>query len=434
MLDMKFVRENPEIVKENIKKKFQDAKLPLVDQVLALDEENRAAVNEANDLRAQRNTLSKQVGMLMGQAKKDPSKLAEAEAAKAKVKASADRLAELEAKETELAAQIRHIMLQIPNIIDPSVPIGPDDSANVEVQRFGEPVTPDFEIPYHTQIMESFNGIDMDAAGRVSGNGFYYLMGDIARLHEAVLAYARDFMINKGFTFCIPPFMIHGNVVEGVMSQTDMEAMMYKIEGEDLYLIGTSEHSMIGKFIDQIIPEATLPQTLTSYSPCFRKEKGAHGIEERGVYRIHQFEKQEMIVVCKPEDSMKWYEQMWQYSVELFRSLDIPVRQLECCSGDLADLKVKSCDIEAWSPRQQKYFEVCSCSNLGDAQARRLKMRVKGEDGKMYLPHTLNNTVVAPPRMLIAFLENNLQADGSVIIPEVLWPYMGGTKVLVPKK
>lgn len=434
MLDMKFVRENPEIVKENIKKKFQDAKLPLVDQVLALDEENRAAVNEANDLRAQRNTLSKQVGMLMGQAKKDPSKLAEAEAAKAKVKASADRLAELEAKETELAAQIRHIMLQIPNIIDPSVPIGPDDSANVEVQRFGEPVTPDFEIPYHTQIMESFHGIDMDAAGRVSGNGFYYLMGDIARLHEAVLAYARDFMINKGFTFCIPPFMIHGNVVEGVMSQTDMEAMMYKIEGEDLYLIGTSEHSMIGKFIDQIIPEATLPQTLTSYSPCFRKEKGAHGIEERGVYRIHQFEKQEMIVVCKPEDSMKWYDQMWQYSVELFRSLDIPVRQLECCSGDLADLKVKSCDIEAWSPRQQKYFEVCSCSNLGDAQARRLKMRVKGEDGKMYLPHTLNNTVVAPPRMLIAFLENNLQADGSVTIPEVLWPYMGGTQVLVPKK
>ena len=434
MLDMKFVRENPEIVKENIKKKFQDAKLPLVDQVLALDEENRAAVNEANDLRAQRNTLSKQVGMLMGQAKKDPSKLAEAEAAKAKVKASADRLAELEAKETELAAQIRHIMLQIPNIIDPSVPIGPDDSANVEVQRFGEPKTPDFEIPYHTQIMESFNGIDMDAAGRVSGNGFYYLMGDIARLHEAVLAYARDFMINKGFTFCIPPFMIHGNVVEGVMSQTDMEAMMYKIEGEDLYLIGTSEHSMIGKFIDQIVPVESLPQTLTSYSPCFRKEKGAHGIEERGVYRIHQFEKQEMIVVCKPEDSMKWYEQMWQYSVELFRSLDIPVRQLECCSGDLADLKVKSCDIEAWSPRQQKYFEVCSCSNLGDAQARRLKMRVKGEDGKMYLPHTLNNTVVAPPRMLIAFLENNLQADGSVTIPEVLWPYMGGTQVLVPKK
>ena len=433
MLDMKFVRENPEAVKENIKKKFQDAKLPLVDEVLALDEENRAAVSEANDLRASRNALSKQVGMLMGQAKKDPSKLAEAEAVKAQVKANADRLTELEVKETELAAKIRHIMLQIPNIIDPSVPIGPDDSANVEVQRFGEPVVPDFEIPYHTQIMESFDGIDMDAAGRVSGNGFYYLMGDIARLHEAVLAYARDFMINKGFTFCIPPFMIHGNVVEGVMSQTDMEAMMYKIEGEDLYLIGTSEHSMIGKFIDQIIPEATLPQTLTSYSPCFRKEKGAHGIEERGVYRIHQFEKQEMIVVCKPEDSMKWYEQMWQYSVELFRSLDIPVRQLECCSGDLADLKVKSCDIEAWSPRQQKYFEVCSCSNLGDAQARRLKMRVKGEDGKMYLPHTLNNTVVAPPRMLIAFLENNLKADGTVTIPEVLWGYMGGTKVLTPK-
>ena len=434
MLDIRFIRENPEAVKENIKKKFQDAKLPMVDEVLELDARNRAAVSEANELRASRNTLSKKVGMLMGQAKRDPSKLAEAEEAKAQVKANADRLAELEALEAELAEKIRHIMLQIPNIIDPSVPIGPDDSCNVEVQRFGEPVVPDFEIPYHTQIMESFNGVDMDAAGRVSGNGFYYLMGDIARLHEAVLAYARDFMINKGFTFCIPPFMIHGNVVEGVMSQTDMEAMMYKIEGEDLYLIGTSEHSMIGKFIDQIIPEATLPQTLTSYSPCFRKEKGAHGIEERGVYRIHQFEKQEMIVVCKPEDSMKWYEQMWQYSVELFRSLDIPVRQLECCSGDLADLKVKSCDIEAWSPRQQKYFEVCSCSNLGDAQARRLKIRVKGEDGKMYLPHTLNNTVVAPPRMLIAFLENHLQADGSVTIPEVLWSYMGGTKVLVPKK
>ena len=347
MLDIKFIRENPDAVRENIKKKFQDAKLPLVDQVLALDEENRAAVSEANELRANRNALSKQVGMLMGQAKKDPSKLEEAEAVKAQVKANADRLAELESKETELAQQIRHIMLQIPNIIDPSVPIGPDDSYNVEVQRFGEPVVPDFEIPYHTQIMESFNGIDMDAAGRVSGNGFYYLMGDIARLHEAVLAYARDFMINKGFTFCIPPFMIHGNVVEGVMSQTEMDAMMYKIEGEDLYLIGTSEHSMIGKFIDQIIPEEFLPQTLTSYSPCFRKEKGAHGIEERGVYRIHQFEKQEMVVVCKPEDSMKWYEQMWRYSVELFRSLDIPVRQLECCSGDLADLKVKSCDIEA---------------------------------------------------------------------------------------
>ena len=433
MLDIKFIRENPDAVRENIKKKFQDAKLPLVDQVLALDEENRAAVSEANELRANRNALSKQVGMLMGQAKKDPSKLEEAEAVKAQVKANADRLAELEAKETELAQQIRHIMLQIPNLIDPSVPIGPDDSCNVEVQRFGEPVVPDFEIPYHTQIMESFNGIDMDAAGRVSGNGFYYLMGDIARLHEAVLAYARDFMINKGFTFCIPPFMIHGNVVEGVMSQTEMDAMMYKIEGEDLYLIGTSEHSMIGKFIDQIIPEESLPQTLTSYSPCFRKEKGAHGIEERGVYRIHQFEKQEMVVVCKPEDSMKWYEQMWRYSVELFRSLDIPVRQLECCSGDLADLKVKSCDIEAWSPRQQKYFEVCSCSNLGDAQARRLKMRVKGEKGT-YLPHTLNNTVVAPPRMLIAFLENNLQADGTVKIPTVLQPYMGGTQMLTPKQ
>ena len=433
MLDIKFIRENPDAVRENIKKKFQDAKLPLVDQVLALDEENRAAVSEANELRANRNALSKQVGMLMGQAKKDPSKLEEAEAVKAQVKANADRLAELESKETELAQQIRHIMLQIPNIIDPSVPIGPDDSCNVEVQRFGEPVVPDFEIPYHTQIMESFNGIDMDAAGRVSGNGFYYLMGDIARLHEAVLAYARDFMINKGFTFCIPPFMIHGNVVEGVMSQTEMDAMMYKIEGEDLYLIGTSEHSMIGKFIDQIIPEESLPQTLTSYSPCFRKEKGAHGIEERGVYRIHQFEKQEMVVVCKPEDSMKWYEQMWRYSVELFRSLDIPVRQLECCSGDLADLKGKSCDIEAWSPRQQKYFEVCSCSNLGDAQARRLKMRVKGEKGT-YLPHTLNNTVVAPPRMLIAFLENNLQADGTVKIPAVLQPYMGGTQMLTPKQ
>ena len=434
MLDIRFVRENPEAVKENIKKKFQDAKLPLVDQVIALDEENRAAMTEANELRASRNALSKQIGMLMGQAKKDPSKLQEAEAVKAQVKANADRLAELEQKETELAAQIRHIMLQIPNIIDPSVPIGPDDSCNVEVQRFGEPKVPDFPIPYHTEIMESYHGIDMDSAGRVSGNGFYYLMGDIARLHEAVLAYARDFMISKGFTFCIPPFMIHGNVVEGVMSQTDMESMMYKIEGEDLYLIGTSEHSMIGKFIDQIIPEESLPQTLTSYSPCFRKEKGAHGIEERGVYRIHQFEKQEMIVVCKPEDSMKWYEQMWQYSVELFRTLEIPVRQLECCSGDLADLKVKSCDIEAWSPRQQKYFEVCSCSNLGDAQARRLKMRVKGADGRMYLPHTLNNTVVAPPRMLIAFLENNLQADGSVVIPQALRPYMGGTQVLVPKQ
>ena len=434
MLDIKFIRENPEIVKENIKKKFQDAKLPLVDQVLELDSKNRAAITEASDIRAQRNALSKQSGVLMGQAKKDPSKLEEAEAVKAQVKAQADRLAELEKLEEEYAQQIRHIMLTIPNIIDPSVPIGPDDSANVEVERFGEPVVPDYEIPYHTQIMESFNGVDMDSAGRVSGNGFYYLMGDIARLHSAVLAYARDFMINKGFTYCIPPFMIHGNVVEGVMSQTDMDAMMYKIEGEDLYLIGTSEHSMIGKFIDQIIPEESLPQTLTSYSPCFRKEKGAHGIEERGVYRIHQFEKQEMIVVCKPEDSMAWYEKMWRYSVELFRSMDIPVRQLECCSGDLADLKVKSCDIEAWSPRQQKYFEVCSCSNLGDAQSRRLRMRVKGEDGKMYLPHTLNNTVVAPPRMLIAYLENHLQADGSVTIADVLVPYMGGTTVLIPKK
>ena len=434
MLDIRFVRENPEIVKENIKKKFQDAKLPLVDEVLELDEKNRAAITEASELRASRNTLSKQIGMLMGQAKKDPSKAAEAEAIKAQVKKNADRLAELEALEEQYAARIRTIMLNIPNIIDPSVPIGPDDSHNVEVQRFGEPVVPDFEIPYHTEIMERFNGVDMDAAGRVSGNGFYYLMGDIARLHSAVLAYARDFMINKGFIYCIPPFMIHGNVVEGVMSQTDMDAMMYKIEGEDLYLIGTSEHSMIGKFIDQIIPEESLPQTLTSYSPCFRKEKGAHGIEERGVYRIHQFEKQEMIVVCRPEDSMDWYEKMWRFSVELFRSMEIPVRQLECCSGDLADLKVKSCDIEAWSPRQKKYFEVCSCSNLGDAQARRLKMRVKGADGKMYLPHTLNNTVVAPPRMLIAFLENHLQADGSITIPEVLRPYMGGTEVLIPKK
>ena len=434
MLDIKFVRENPEIVRENIKKKFQDAKLPLVDELLELDGKNRAAITEASELRASRNTLSKQIGMLMGQAKKDPSKLEEAEKIKAQVKANADRLAELESLEEQYGARIHEIMMNIPNIIDPSVPIGPDDSHNVEVERFGEPVIPEFDIPYHTEIMERFNGVDMDAAGRVSGNGFYYLMGDIARLHSAVLAYARDFMINKGFIYCIPPFMIHGNVVEGVMSQTDMDAMMYKIEGEDLYLIGTSEHSMIGKFIDQIIPEDSLPQTLTSYSPCFRKEKGAHGIEERGVYRIHQFEKQEMIVVCKPEDSMNWYEKMWRYSVELFRSMEIPVRQLECCSGDLADLKVKSCDIEAWSPRQKKYFEVCSCSNLGDAQARRLKMRVKGADGKMYLPHTLNNTVVAPPRMLIAFLENHLQADGSVTIPEVLRPYMGGIELLVPKK
>ena len=434
MLDIKFVRENPDIVKENIKKKFQDEKLPLVDEVIDLDVKYRAAMTEANELRASRNALSKKVEQLMGQAKKDPSKLAEAEEAKAQVKANADRLAELETLHDELAVRIRKIMLTIPNIIDPSVPIGPDDSANVEVERFGEPVVPDFDIPYHTEIMESFNGVDMDAAGRVSGSGFYYLMGDIARLHSAVTAYGRDFMIDKGFTYCIPPFMIHGNVVEGVMSQTDMDAMMYKIEGEDLYLIGTSEHSMIGKFIDQILPEESLPQTLTSYSPCFRKEKGAHGIEERGVYRIHQFEKQEMIVVCKPEESRDWYEKMWRYSVELFRNLEIPVRQLECCSGDLADLKVKSCDIEAWSPRQKKYFEVCSCSNLGDAQARRLKIRVKGEDGKMYLPHTLNNTVVAPPRMLIAFLENHLQADGSVTIHEVLRPYMGGKEVLIPCK
>ena len=434
MLDIRFVRENPEIVKENIKKKFQDAKLPLVDEVIALDQENRDTIQAAQDLRAQRNALSKQVGVLMGQAKQDPSKLEEAEALKKQVAADADKLAELEKKEEELAEKIHKIMLVIPQIIDDSVPIGPDDSANVEVQRFGEPLVPDYEIPYHIDIMESFDGVDMDAAGRVSGSGFYYLLGDIARLHEAVLAYGRDFMIGKGFTYCIPPFMIHGNVVEGVMSQTDMDAMMYKIEGEDLYLIGTSEHSMIGKFIDQIVPEAQLPQTLTSYSPCFRKEKGSHGIEERGVYRIHQFEKQEMIVVCKPEESPFWYDKLWNFSVELFRSMDIPVRQLECCSGDLADLKVKSCDIEAWSPRQQTYFEVCSCSNLGDAQARRLKIRYRDEEGKVQLAHTLNNTCVAPPRMLIALLENNLQADGTVKIPEVLWPYMGGTKVLVPTK
>ena len=439
MLDIKLLRENPELVKENIKKKFQDQKLPLVDEVIELDQKNRAAISEASDLRAKRNQLSKANGPLFGKLKKAEGAekeaiQAEIDANMAQVKENDARLAELEELETQYAAEIHARMLQIPNIIDPSVPIGPDDSANVEVERFGEPLVPDYEVPYHTQIMERFNGIDLDASGRVAGNGFYYLMGDIARLHEAVLAYARDFMIGKGFTFCIPPFMIHGNVVEGVMSQTDMDAMMYKIEGEDLYLIGTSEHSMIGKFIDQIIPEESLPQTLTSYSPCFRKEKGAHGLEERGVYRIHQFEKQEMIVVCRPEESMEWYEKMWRWSVELFRSMGIPVRQLECCSGDLADLKVKSCDIEAWSPRQKKYFEVCSCSNLGDAQARRLKMRVKGADGKMYLPHTLNNTVVAPPRMLIAFLENRLQADGSVTIPEVLQPYMGGTKVLTPKK
>ena len=438
MLDMKFLRENPDLVKENIKKKFQEEKLPLVDEVIRLDAENRAAITEASELRARRNALSKANGPLFGRLKKasdeeKPAIQAQIDANMEAVKANDARLAECEKLEAEYEEKIHKIMLLIPNIIDPSVPIGPDDSANVEVERFGEAKLPAFEIPYHTEIMERFNGVDMDAAGRVSGAGFYYLMGDIARLHEAVLAYARDFMIDKGFTFCIPPFMIHGNVVEGVMSQNDMDAMMYKIEGEDLYLIGTSEHSMIGKFIDQIIPESRLPQTLTSYSPCFRKEKGSHGIEERGVYRIHQFEKQEMIVVCKPEDSMLWYDKMWRWSVELFRSLDIPVRQLECCSGDLADLKVKSCDIEAWSPRQQKYFEVCSCSNLGDAQARRLKMRVKGLDGKTYLPHTLNNTVVAPPRMLIAFLENNLQADGSVLIPEVLRPYMGGKSVLIPE-
>ncbi len=434
MLDIKFIRENPDAVRENIRKKFQDSKLPLVDEVIDLDARRRAAIAEADQLRSDRNRLSKQIGMLMGQAKKDPSKLAEAEAVKKQVTDEAERLSALEKQETELEQALHSRMLQIPQMIDPSVPIGKDDSENVEVERFGEPVVPDFPIPYHTEIMESFNGIDLDAAGRVSGNGFYYLLGDIARLHEAVLAYGRDFMIGKGFTYCIPPFMIHGNVVEGVMSQTDMDGMMYKIEGEDLYLIGTSEHSMIGRFIDEILPVESLPQTLTSYSPCFRKEKGAHGIEERGIYRIHQFEKQEMIVVCKPEESKAWYEKLWRYSVELFRSMDIPVRQLECCSGDLADLKCKSCDIEAWSPRQQKYFEVCSCSNLGDAQARRLRIRYKDENGKMQLCHTLNNTCVAPPRMLIAFLENNLQADGSVKIPEVLWPYMGGTKVLIPKK
>ena len=434
MLDIRFVRENPDAVKENIKKKFQDAKLPLVDEVIELDSQRRAAIAEADQLRSARNALSKKIGMLMGQAKKDPSKLEEAEAVKKEVTADAERLAELEKLEAQLDEEVRKRMMVIPQIIDDSVPLGPDDSCNVEVERFGEAKVPDFPIPYHVDLMETFDGIDMDAAGRVSGNGFYYLLGDIARLHEAVLAYGRDFMIGKGFTYCIPPFMIHGNVVEGVMSQTDMDGMMYKIEGEDLYLIGTSEHSMIGRFIDQIIPGEKLPQTLTSYSPCFRKEKGAHGIEERGVYRIHQFEKQEMIVVCKPEESKDWYEKLWRYSVELFRSLDIPVRQLECCSGDLADLKVKSCDIEAWSPRQQKYFEVCSCSNLGDAQARRLRIRYKDENGRMQLCHTLNNTCVAPPRMLIAFLENNLQADGTVVIPEVLQPYMGGTKVLVPKK
>lgn len=434
MLDIRFIRENPELVKENIRKKFQEEKLPLVDQVLALDKENRDTIQAAQELRTARNALSKQVGVLMGQSKKDPSKLAEAEALKAQVTADAQRLTALESRETELAEEMRKLLLVIPNIIDSSVPIGESDEQNVEVERFGEAATPAFPVPYHTEIMDSFHGIDLEAAARVSGAGFYYLLGDIARMHEAVLAYGRDFMIDKGFTYCIPPFMIHGNVVEGVMSQTDMDAMMYKIEGEDLYLIGTSEHSMIGRYIDQLMPESALPQTLTSYSPCFRKEKGSHGIEERGVYRIHQFEKQEMIVLCKPEESMDWYEKLWRYSVELFRNLDIPVRQLECCSGDLADLKVKSCDIEAWSPRQQKYFEVCSCSNLGDAQARRLKIRVKGDDGKTYLPHTLNNTCVAPPRMLIALLENNLQADDTVLVPKVLQPYMGGKAVLTPKK
>ena len=427
MLDMKFVRENPELVKENIKKKFQDEKLPLVDQVIELDERRRAAMTKADELRANRNKLSKEIGALMAQGKKE-----EGMALRQKVADQAKEREELTKEANELNEQVTKIMMTIPNIIDPSVPIGKDDSENVEVERFGEPVVPDLEVPYHTDIMERFDGIDLDAARKVAGNGFYYLMGDIARLHSAVISYARDFMIDRGFTYCVPPFMIRSNVVTGVMSFAEMDAMMYKIEGEDLYLIGTSEHSMIGKFIDTITPESELPKTLTSYSPCFRKEKGAHGIEERGVYRIHQFEKQEMIVVCKPEDSKAWYEKMWRWSVELFRSLDIPVRQLECCSGDLADLKCKSCDIEAWSPRQQKYFEVCSCSNLGDAQARRLKIRVRGEDGKLYLPHTLNNTVVAPPRMLIALLENNLQADGSVLVPKALQPYMGGKERLVP--
>ncbi len=426
MIDIKFLRENPDVVRENIKKKFQDAKLPLVDEVIALDVEKRQTQQKADSLRASRNKLSKQIGALMGQGKRD-----EAEQVKAQVKAQSDELLAAEAKEKELDERILKIMMTIPNIIDPSVPIGRDDSENVEVQRYGEPVTPDFPVPYHTEIMERFNGIDLDAARRVAGNGFYYLMGDIARLHSAVIAYARDFMIDRGFTYVIPPYMIRSDVVTGVMSFAEMDSMMYKIEGEDLYLVGTSEHSMIGKFIDQILPEAELPLTLTSYSPCFRKEKGAHGIEERGVYRIHQFEKQEMIVVCKPEDSMMWYDKLWKNTVDLFRSMDIPVRTLECCSGDLADLKVKSVDVEAWSPRQQKYFEVGSCSNLGDAQARRLRIRVNGPDGK-YLAHTLNNTVVAPPRMLIAFLENNLQADGSVTIREVLQPYMGGLKVMVP--
>ena len=427
MLDIKFVRENPEIVKQNIRNKFQDKKLPLVDEVLELDKRNREIKQEVEALRAERNKLSKEIGGLMKQGKKE-----EAEEVKRQVAASADRINELSAEEAEVEEKLKTNMMVIPNIIDPCVPIGKDDSENVEIERFGEPVVPDFEIPYHTEIMDSFNGIDLDSARKVAGNGFYYLMGDIARLHSAVIAYARDFMINRGFTYCVPPFMIRSNVVTGVMSFAEMDSMMYKIEGEDLYLIGTSEHSMIGKFIDTIIPEEELPKTLTSYSPCFRKEKGAHGIEERGVYRIHQFEKQEMIVVCKPEESKMWYEKLWKNTVDLFRSMDIPVRTLECCSGDLADLKVKSVDVEAWSPRQKKYFEVGSCSNLGDAQARRLKIRVNGESGK-YFAHTLNNTVVAPPRMLIAFLENNLQADGSVKIPEVLQPYMGGMKVIEKK-
>ena len=425
MLDLRFVRENPEIVKENIKKKFQDQKLPLVDEVIELDKLCRAAKGEADELRGSRNRLSKQIGALMAQGKRD-----EAEEVKAQVSANAARLAELEKLEEELGEKIKKIMMVIPNIIDPSVPIGRDDSENVEIQRFGEPVVPDFEVPYHTEIMEKMSGIDLDSARKVAGNGFYYLMGDIARLHSAVISYARDFMIDRGFTYCVPPFMIRSDVVTGVMSFAEMDAMMYKIEGEDLYLIGTSEHSMIGRYIDQILTEDQLPQTMTSYSPCFRKEKGAHGIEERGVYRIHQFEKQEMIVVCRPEESMDWYNKLWSYSVELFRNMEIPVRQLECCSGDLADLKVKSLDVEAWSPRQKKYFEVGSCSNLGDAQARRLKIRVKGDDGRKYFAHTLNNTCVAPPRMLIAFLENNLQADGRVRIPEALRMYMGGKEYI----
>ena len=427
MLDIKFLRENPDVVKQNIKNKFQDRKLPLVDEVIELDKENREIKQEVQALRADRNKLSKQIGALMGQGKKE-----EAEEVKKQVTASADRIEELSEREKVVEEKIKEIMMTIPNIIDPSVPIGKDDSENVELERFGEPVVPDFEVPYHTEIMESFDGIDLDSARKVAGNGFYYLMGDIARLHSAVIAYARDFMIDRGFTYCVPPFMIRSNVVTGVMSFAEMDAMMYKIEGEDLYLIGTSEHSMIGKFIDTVLPEDTLPRTLTSYSPCFRKEKGAHGIEERGVYRIHQFEKQEMIVVCKPEDSKMWFDKLWQNTVDFFRTMDIPVRTLECCSGDLADLKVKSIDVEAWSPRQKKYFEVGSCSNLGDAQARRLGIRIKGENGS-YFAHTLNNTVVAPPRMLIAFLENNLQADGSVRIPEVLQPYMGGNKEITPK-